>query len=104
MTNPKIILLEFNELSPILLRDFMADGLLPSFSRLYNNSKIFTTDASHDLPKLNPWVQWVSVHSGMNYQTHQISTLGEGDNLQSACVAKVLSDADIPVGVFGSTG
>jgi hypothetical protein len=102
MTNPKIILLEFNELSPILLRDFMADGLLPSFSRLYKNSKIFTTDASHDLPKLNPWVQWVSVHSGMNYQAHQISTLGEGDNLQSACVAKVLSDADIPVGVFGS--
>jgi hypothetical protein len=41
----KVVQVEFNELSPQLLADFMAAGELPNFSRFYETSQVFTTDA-----------------------------------------------------------
>ena len=44
-SNPELILIEWNELSPELLREFMARGELPNFERFYQSSQIFRTDA-----------------------------------------------------------
>ena len=60
MTPPKLILLEFNELTPALLERFMSEGRLPNFKRLYEESMVYTTDAEESGDTLNPWVQWGS--------------------------------------------
>ena len=101
-TVPSVILLEFNELCPTLLQGFIERGGLPSFQRLHDASQVFITDAGESPPNLEPWIQWVTVHSGMPYADHGIFHLGDGRNLKDKCVAELLSDAGVPVGVFGS--
>jgi len=97
-----MILIEFNELCPSLLRKFMGEGRLPNFKRLHGSATVFTTDAAEEPPQLEPWIQWLTVHSGMPFDAHRTFHLGEGRGLNQKCVAEVLSDAGIPVGVFGS--
>ena len=99
---PEVILIEFNELCPAFLREFMDDGLLPNFRKLYRSSRIFTTDAGEEERYLEPWIQWVTVHSGMTRSEHNVFHLGEGRDLKERCIAQLLSDAGIPVGVFSS--
>jgi hypothetical protein len=97
-----LILIEFNELCPSLVQQFSEQGLLPNFQRFYESSTIFTTDACEEPPNLEPWIQWPTVHSGMSFADHGIFHLGDGRKLNQKCVAEVLSDADVPVGVLGS--
>lgn len=102
MAPARLILIEFNELCPGLLRDFMKRGWLPSFQRLYQSSTIYTTDAAEEPPNLEPWIQWPTVHSGLPFSEHRAFHLGDGRKIRAKCLADLLSDAGIPVGVFGS--
>ncbi len=98
----EVILIEFNELVPALLDRFMNEGCLPNFSRFHSQSHVYTTDAQENPPVLEPWIQWLTVHSGMNYDQHKVFHLGDGRNLAQSCLATLLSDAGYRVGVFGS--
>jgi hypothetical protein len=98
----RMFVLEFNELCPSLLDELMRRGQLPNFRRLYQSSTIYTTDAMETAPNLEPWIQWPTVHSGLPFGEHGVFLLGEGRMLGAKCVAEILSDAGIRVGVFGS--
>src|SRR5712671_4156756 len=79
--NGPMIVLEFNELSPALMDTFIDQGYLPNFKRLRDASQVFITDAEEVAPNLDPWIQWVTVHSGLSYDEHGIFHLGDGDKL-----------------------
>jgi hypothetical protein len=102
MPAARLILIEFNELCPTLLRRFMDRGLLPNFRALHDASVVCTSDAGEEPPNLEPWIQWPTVHSGLPYAEHGVFHLGDGRRLGVKCLAEVLSDAGVPVGVFGS--
>jgi hypothetical protein len=102
MQPARLILIEFNELCPHLLRRFIDGGLLPNFRAFYESSAVFTSDAGEEPPNLEPWIQWPTVHSGLPYAEHGVFHLGDGRRLPVKCLAEVLSDAGVPVGVFGS--
>jgi hypothetical protein len=99
---PSVILLEFNELSPRLMDHFMAQRKLPNFSRLHREAHVYVTRAEEKPPYLEPWIQWVNVHSGLNYEDHKIFRLDEGQKLRVPCVWDVLSKAGHRVGICGS--
>jgi hypothetical protein len=42
----KVILLEFNELTPSLMNKFIDDGRLPNFKKFQSESEIFETMAT----------------------------------------------------------
>ncbi|MDT0603803.1 hypothetical protein [Thalassotalea castellviae] len=90
--NKNVILLEFNELCPTLLKKFMSAGHLPNFKKLYENSDKYITDAGDDLEYLEPWVQWVTLHTGIPHQQHGVFRLGEADNLNFDNIWDKLSD------------
>lgn len=99
----RTVLVEFNELSPRLLEKFIAEGHLPSFKAFRDASVVFTTDAGEDAPALEPWIQWVTVHSGLPYSEHQVFALGDGRRkLSRPLLGDVLAGAGIPVGIFSS--
>jgi len=102
MNSPRVILIEFNELCPTLLDRFMAEGSLPNFKTLYESSSVFVTDAGEDPPNLEPWIQWVTVHSGMSFAEHSVYHLGNGRHLPHKCIGEEISDAGLSVGIFGS--
>jgi type I phosphodiesterase/nucleotide pyrophosphatase len=77
-----LVLLEFNELTPALMDRFIADGKLPNFARLRQSSEVFISDAEEQEPNLEPWIQWVTVHTGVPYSEHGIFRLSEAHKLQ----------------------
>lgn len=77
MSHP-VLVLEFNELAPELLDRFMAAGNLPHFRRLHDQSSVFVTDAQETQDRLEPWIQWVTVHTGLSFAEHGVFLLGEG--------------------------
>jgi len=97
-----VVLLEFNELTPAVVERFVEQGKLPNFERFYRESEVYITDAEETQDKLNPWIQWVTVHSGLSYAEHGVFHLGDGPKLTRKCVWDLLSDADLPVWVCGS--
>jgi hypothetical protein len=88
MSNTRMILLEFNELCPSLIHRFMSAGQLPAFQRLHDESLVYTTRAQERAPYLDPWIQWLTVHTGLNHDQHRIDKLNEGH----ACTAKRIWD------------
>lgn len=96
------ILLEFNELSPSLMSRFMAEGRLPNFKRLHDESRVFTTDAAEEQEHLDPWIQWVTVHTGVGAAVHGIRTLGEAAKLTQKGLTQLLTEAGGRVLIFGS--
>lgn len=93
--------IEFNELSPTLIDDFIAAGELPNFRRLRDSSEVFVTDAS-DEATLEPWTQWPTLHTGIADRDHGIQHLGEANRIAGRGIARELARAGFKVGVFGS--
>jgi hypothetical protein len=100
--HPSVLLLEFNELSPSLMDGWIEDGRLPNFQRLRDESEVYITDAEEQPPYLVPWIQWITVHSGLSYAEHKIFHLGDGPNLHTPCIWDILSNAGYRVWVCGS--
>jgi len=97
-----VVLLEFNELSPILMDRFIAEGWLPNFKRLRDASAVFVTESEEPAPNLDPWIQWVNVHTGVPQAEHGISRLSQGHKLQHRCVWDVVTAEGDPVWICGS--
>lgn len=88
-----VLLLEFNELSPSLMAMFMARGELPNFKRLHGESLVWTTDAQEDQDNLEPWIQWVTVHTGLPFAEHGVFLLGDGPKCDKPRLWDILSGA-----------
>ncbi|BAZ48928.1 hypothetical protein NIES4103_15390 [Nostoc sp. NIES-4103] len=101
-SDKSIILLEFNELCPSLMQRFIQEGKLPNFQRFYEQSEVYITDAEEQAPFLEPWIQWVTVHSGLPYSEHQVFLLDEGYKLKAKSIWDILSEAGLKVWVCGS--
>jgi len=101
-TDTRMIVLELNELTPSLMRRFMSEGKLPHFSRLYHEAEIYTTTAEEQPPHLDPWIQWVTVHTGLNFRDHGLERLNEGHKLEVPRVWDLLSNAGRRAWVCGS--
>lgn len=97
-----VVLLEFNELTPSLLDRFMQLGHLPNFKRFYDEADVYTTDAEEEGEGLNPWIQWVTAHSGLSYDEHGVYHLNEGHKLNKQCIWDIVSENDLRVWVCGS--
>lgn len=96
----RILLLEFNELSPILVDKFIAEGSLPNFERLREMSVKFRTETSDE--ELQPWVQWTTFHLGEPQAKHGIFSLDEGHLIDGVPLWDDLSSRGYGSLVFGA--
>ncbi|MUH73686.1 alkaline phosphatase family protein [Psychrosphaera haliotis] len=97
-----VILVEFNELVPHLVDKFMAEGHLPNFKRLADKSRCFVTDAAQSGEDLNPWIQWVTVHTGLTPEEHTVYRLNEADKCKGKYIWDDLSAQGKSSLIFGS--
>lgn len=102
MTRNSLILLEFNELCPDLLDRWMAAGKLPNFKRFHDNSEVYITEADAKAPALEPWIQWYSMHTGVDYATHKVFRLTDGPLNPRADMWNLLQDAGLKTFNCGS--
>src|SRR5437764_13128625 len=101
-SSPRVILLEFNEIADTLIQRFIRQGHLPNFKRFYDESEIFTTDAECEHPNLEPWIQWVTVHTGLPFSEHKVFRLDEGHLLPTKRLWDLVSEQGKRVVVGGS--
>ena len=97
-----VILLEFNELSPTLMNRFIDQGHLPNFKRFSEEAAVFLTEAEERAPYLDPWIQWITVHTGLNFREHGIERLNEGHTVTERRVWDFVAESGKPVWICGS--
>src|SRR5262252_8605226 len=78
-----VVMLEFNELCPALMQRWIEEGRLPNFRRLRSESLVYRTETEEEPPALEPWIQWVNVHSGLSFAEHGVFHLGEAARLMA---------------------
>jgi len=102
MNKRPVILLEFNELCPSLMTEFIEQGHLPNFKKLRDASAIFTSEAKERAPYLEPWIQWINVHTGVPFSEHGVEHLGESEKVTQPALWDLISQAGMKVWVCGS--
>jgi hypothetical protein len=102
MFNKRMILLEFNELCPSLTERFMSAGRLPAFQRFHSESLVYTTRAQERAPYLDPWIQWVTVHTGLNHDRHRIEKLNQAETCRAKRIWDVVSEHGGTAWICGS--
>lgn len=73
----KTILLGVNELNFDYIKYYINKGLLPNFKTLFETQKPVETTSENKYELLEPWIQWVSIHTGKTYDEHQVFRLGD---------------------------
>lgn len=89
----RLIVLELNELCPSLVDQFIAEGLLPNFKRLRERASTFITHTSD--AKLEPWIQWVTLHTGVPLEVHGILDLDQADKLSHRAFWDAIEDDNL---------
>ncbi|WP_436795774.1 hypothetical protein [Actinospongicola halichondriae] len=102
MNQPSVLMLEFNELAPRLMDRFIAEGHLPNFARLRDESTVTITDPEESQEGLEPWIQWVTVHTGVSRAEHGLEKLGEASRLNHPTIGQAVSAAGGHVWLCGS--
>ncbi len=102
MSRTPVILIELNELSSPLMDRFIQAGELPNFARFRREAEVYTTDAEEKPPFLEPWIQWVTVHTGLRYGEHKVFNLNDGHKLDAPRLWDVASEHGLTSWVCGS--
>lgn len=100
----KLQLIELNEFSTDLFSAAASKMELPNISWLLSlpHSKTTTEDLIEHRG-LDPWVQWVSVHTGVSSAQHEVIHLGDApSSLKFPQVWEVLSKKGISSGIWGA--
>ena len=97
-----VIVLEFNELCPPLMDRFIREGRLPGFKALRDQSATYVTDAEEAPPNLEPWIQWVTIHTGLPFSQHKVFDLGDAPKLKAPRLWDLALEAGKKVWICGS--
>lgn len=76
MANRALILLELNEINFDIVRMYVDTLQLKNFSKIFS-SGVVRTLSENSYEKLEPWIQWVSVHTGLTAAQHGVFRLGD---------------------------
>jgi hypothetical protein len=78
-----LLLLELNEVNFAYLERYIEQGELPAFARLFAEHGYSQTTSEERHDQLEPWIQWVTAHTGKTLAEHGIFRLGDIDRLGS---------------------
>ncbi len=73
----KVIVLELNELNFKAVEHYAAKGALPHFAKFLKRHGYCETTSETNYEELEPWIQWVTVHTGLTFAEHGIFRLGD---------------------------
>ncbi len=99
----RLILVELNEFNEELLKKTSNDLNLKNIKRFLHMQKSVTISA--DLKEhfgLDPWVQWVSIHTGCPHSIHKIDHLADVKNLRYPQIWETLGDKGFSSGIWGA--
>ena len=94
-----VVLLEFNEINQGVLRNLVAAGQLPHFKRLIDHGQMATTTVDETYANLEPWIQWVTAHTGKTQSEHKAFNLSDVQHTRLQQIWDVLESRGIACGL-----
>lgn len=77
MGTRKVVLLGLNEINFEYVEKYILKGYLPNFKKLIENHGYKQTSSENEYKLLEPWIQWVTIHTGKTFAEHQVFRLGD---------------------------
>lgn len=72
-----LLLIELNEVNFDFVRRYIARGELPTLARLISAHGLTETTSESEYDHLEPWIQWVTAHTGKTFAEHGVFRLGD---------------------------
>ncbi len=93
-----VILLELNELNMTAIKAYTRKGLLPNFARIIADHGVTETSSEEEYENIEPWIQWVTAHTGKDFDDHGVFRLGDirGRNFEQ--IWEMLEEQGVTVG------
>jgi hypothetical protein len=100
MVPQQILMLELNEVNFESLQRYAAKGFLPHFSAFFEKHGFVQTTSERDYEELEPWIQWVTAHTGLPLAEHGVFRLGDIVNSDFEQIWERLADHGVSVGAI----
>ncbi|HEY0117080.1 MAG TPA: hypothetical protein VGB54_15315 [Allosphingosinicella sp.] len=72
-----VLLLELNEINFDYVLAYSRKGSLPTLARLVERHGLVETESEQRYEELEPWIQWVTAHTGKTLAEHGVFRLGD---------------------------
>lgn len=73
----QLLFLEFNEINFEDIEYYCGQGVLPNINKLISEHGWTKTFSEKRYEELEPWIQWVTAHTGKSLQEHRVFRLGD---------------------------
>lgn len=93
-----LLSLELNEVNFETLQDYITDGKLENFSKLFEKYGFISTTSETQYEHLEPWIQWVTAHTGLTYDEHKVFRLGDIVKFDHKQIWETLEERGVSVG------
>lgn len=99
----RVLFLELNELTWSIIDRLIAEGRLPTFAKLKREGTWASPESVDHVPYLDPWITWVTVHTGVDRSVHGASVLEQDSGtINAKRTWDYVLDAGKSIGIFGS--
>ena len=95
-----LYLVELNEINFDYVQHYCAHGYLPSITNLIQQHGLTTTVSESNYENIEPWIQWVSAHTGKTFDEHKIFRLGDIVDSNIEQIWEVLERKGVRVGAI----
>ena len=73
----QLLLIELNEVNFDFVRRYIARGELPTLGAILARHSLIETSSETEYEHLEPWIQWVTAHTGKTLAEHGVFRLGD---------------------------
>src|SRR5262245_17504836 len=101
-TDARFLLLELNEFNDRLLKESAKNFQLKNIQAILAFPHIrASSEDTYESDLLEPWVQWVCIHTGTSSSTHGVRHLGDVSSMKFRQIWERLSEHGVSTGVWG---
>lgn len=97
--NKKLILIELNEINFDLIKKYSLKKDFKFFNKEFLENLKFTSSET-EYSNLEPWIQWVSVHTGLSANEHKIFRLGDIEDTNLKQIFEIVESKGYQVGAI----
>jgi hypothetical protein len=73
----QLLLIEMNEINFGFVEAYIRQRKLPNFRTLFESHGFQETSSETRYEQLEPWIQWVTAHTGLTFAQHRVFRLGD---------------------------
>jgi len=73
----QVFLIELNEINFDFVREYGRRGRLPNLNKMIDAYGVSETTSEENYDELEPWIQWVTAHTGLTLAEHGVFRLGD---------------------------